>query len=169
MRGRTITTPSTRSTENAAGVVRGTFRAAASAAPVSTDRGAILALFLAVGSIILVMPTRSALAWGAEGHAVVADIAEAHLTEVARRQVRALLDVEGKTNLDQIASWADMVRLQRRDTGPWHYVDIPLAADRYDRARDCGDGQCVVAKIDEFESRHARARRSVEMDRAFRR
>jgi hypothetical protein len=125
-----------------------------SAAPVSRDRGAIVRAFagvLAVGAIFSMLPMRPALAWGAEGHAVVADIAEGHLTDAARKQVRALLDVEGKTNLDQIASWADMVRLQRRNTGPWHYVDIPLDADRYDRARDCVDGECVVAKIDEFE------------------
>ena len=107
--------------------------------------------WLAFGAFVIVLPLTPALAWGVEGHAVVADIAEARLTESARRQVHALLDADGKTSLDQIASWADMVRMQRRDTGPWHYVDIPLEADRYDPARDCPDGQCVVAKIADFQ------------------
>jgi hypothetical protein len=110
----------------------------------------IVSVTLAVGALVALTPASHALAWGAEGHAVVADIAEAHLTDAARLQVRALLEAEGKTNLDQVSSWADMVRLQRRETGPWHYVDIPLAADGYDPARDCAGGQCVVAKIDDF-------------------
>ena len=110
--------------------------------------------FWPIGFVTLAIATfcgTPAMAWGVEGHAVVADIAEAHLTDPARRQVRALLDADGKTSLDQISSWADMVRMQRRDTDPWHYVDIPLEADRYDPARDCPDGQCVVAKIADFE------------------
>ena len=106
--------------------------------------------FLAFGMAMVTIHGTPALAWGTEGHAVVADIAAAHLTDPARRQVRALLDADGKTSLDQVASWADMVRMQRQDTGPWHYVDIPLEADRYDPARDCPDGQCVVAKIADF-------------------
>jgi S1/P1 Nuclease len=112
--------------------------------------GLTASALLIVGVLVALTPASRALAWGAEGHAVVADIAEAHLTDAARLQVRALLDFEGKTNLDQISSWADIVRLQRRDTGPWHYVDIPLVADSYDPARDCPGGQCVVAKITDF-------------------
>ena len=72
----------------------------------------------ALGIVMAAFYGTPALAWGVEGHAVVADIADAHLTDPARRQVRALLDADGKTSLDQVASWADMVRMQRRDTGP---------------------------------------------------
>jgi hypothetical protein len=118
--------------------------------PTTLARATVAALGVAAGLTVLSWST-TALAWGVEGHAVVADIADAHLTDAARKQVRALLDADGKTSLDQVASWADMVRLQRRETGPWHYVDIPLDADHYEAARDCPSGQCVVAKIDDFE------------------
>ena len=46
------------------------------------------------------------------------------------------------------SNWADEIRDQRRDTGAWHYVDIPLTAQGYDPRRDCPDGDCVVAQID---------------------
>jgi hypothetical protein len=154
MRGRTPTTQSATSTERAAEAVRRPCRATASAGPVSRRQSISYGRFarvLAVVVLALAQSVQPAYAWGVEGHAVVADIAEAHLSDAARQQVRALLDVEGKTNLNQVASWADMIRLQRRDTSSWHYVDIPLDADRYDPARDCVGGQCVVVEIEEFE------------------
>ena len=57
------------------------------------------------------------------------------------------------------ASWADEIRDSRPETGAWHYVDIPLWAGSYDARRDCGDGNCVVAQIDDdlriLSNRHA--------------
>lgn len=102
-----------------------------------------------VASILLVAPT--ALAWGPEGHAIIADIAESHLTPAAKAHVGELLAMEGHVHLDEVASWADEVRQQRRETAPWHYVDIPLDAPGYDAARDCPGGNCVVATIIAFE------------------
>jgi hypothetical protein len=46
------------------------------------------------------------------------------------------------------ANWADEIRDQRRDTGAWHYVDIPLGAPGYDPRRDCPQAACVVAQIE---------------------
>ena len=63
-----------------------------------------------------------ALAWGPEGHAIVADIAEAHLTAAAQTQVTQLLGLENHNHLDQVSSWADAVRSERRETAPWHFV-----------------------------------------------
>lgn len=91
-----------------------------------------------------------ALAWGPEGHAIVADVAEAHLTPAAAAEVHQLLRLEGDQHLDDIASWADANRKQLKGTGSWHYVDIPLDATGYDAARDCRDDNCVVAKIVSF-------------------
>ena len=53
-------------------------------------------------------------------------------------------------SLQSIASWADQVRNQRRETGPWHYVDIPIDQPHLDMARDCPKGDCVLAKIEDF-------------------
>jgi hypothetical protein len=88
------------------------------------------------------------LAWGPEGHILVARIAEAQLTPAVRARVAEILG-PGKT-MESVASWADAVRNQRRETGPWHYIDIPIDKPHLDMARDCPKGDCVIAKIEQF-------------------
>jgi hypothetical protein len=99
-------------------------------------------------SVVLV--AGQAKAWGPEGHAIVAEIAEARLTDAARAQVVQLLNAEGHQHLDQVSSWADDYRETHRETAPWHFVDIPLSASGYDVSRDCAGGNCVVAQIQHF-------------------
>jgi hypothetical protein len=48
--------------------------------------------------------------WGREGHEVIAEIADAHLTDTVRAQVRDLLSIENHTSMDEVASWADEIR-----------------------------------------------------------
>ncbi|HEX5304855.1 MAG TPA: S1/P1 nuclease [Dyella sp.] len=91
-----------------------------------------------------------AQAWGPEGHAIVADIAQQHLDPAAAAQVQALLQLEGESRLDEISSWADDHRKEFPRTGGWHYVDIPLHADAYVPARDCARNNCVTAQISHF-------------------
>lgn len=102
---------------------------------------------LCAGLFGLVAP--SASSWGPEGHAIVADIAQAHLDSAAASEVASLLKLEGLDRLDQISSWADGNRKEFPNTGSWHYVDIPLKASGYDARRDCTQGDCVVARLDE--------------------
>lgn len=96
-----------------------------------------------------------ALAWGPNGHAIVADIAETRLTPEARTQVQTLLATEGLHSLDQIASWADNVGHLPKNKGglpetlPWHYVDVDVADTAYDQKRDCPDRLCVAEKLPE--------------------
>ena len=87
-----------------------------------------------------------ALAWGPPGHEVAALIAGQHLSGAARAEVGRLLG--GGAMLVHDSNWADEIRDRRRDTSPWHYVDIPLQARAYDPKRDCRDGDCVVAQIE---------------------
>jgi hypothetical protein len=89
-----------------------------------------------------------ALAWGPEGHRLVARLAEANLTPEAREQIRALL-LRDQT-LPSIASWADQVRNSRKETEPWHYVDIPISRPHLDMKRDCPKGNCIIGVIEEF-------------------
>jgi hypothetical protein len=98
--------------------------------------------FLAL--MALLAPSK-ALAWGAEGHEIVAAIALRELTPAARNEAGRLLG--GPVMMVHDASWADEIRDSRPETGAWHYVDIPLWAGSYDTSRDCGDGDCVVAQI----------------------
>lgn len=101
-------------------------------------------------SLIILTGTVHAWAWGSEGHRIVAEIAEQLLEPAAARQVRDLLAAENKTTLAEVSTWADQIRGQRRNTAPWHYVNIPITASGYDAARDCPRKDCVVAKIDQF-------------------
>ncbi len=91
-----------------------------------------------------------AFAWGAEGHRIVAEIAEQYLEPATARQVRDLLALDNVTTLADVANWADQIRPLRRDTAPWHFVDIPIGANGYDHTRDCPNDDCVVAKIEQF-------------------
>ncbi len=97
-----------------------------------------------------------ALAWGYEAHRIIAEIAEQFLTAETAHQVRELLAIENVTNLADVSTWADEIRTQHPETAPWHYVNIPInepAGDLrgYDPIRDCPRGDCIVAKIEQFE------------------
>jgi hypothetical protein len=97
-------------------------------------------------ALLVMLAPSPAWAWGPQGHEIVAQIALAELTPSARSHVARLLGAAAMMVHD--ANWADEVRDQRRDTGRWHYVDIPLEAAGYDARRDCRDQDCVVAQID---------------------
>jgi len=88
--------------------------------------------------------------WGPEGHDLIARIAEAQLTPDVHAKVQLILG-SGVT-MPSVASWADGIRRQRPETGPWHYIDIPIDKPRRDMARDCAKGDCVVQKIEDFEA-----------------
>lgn len=102
--------------------------------------------FLFASTMLFSGPAR---AWGPEGHAIVAEIAEARLTDAAKAQIAQLLsgDDSHAQHLDGVASWADAVRPTRPESAPWHFVDIPLDTDKYDASRDCGGDNCVVQAI----------------------
>jgi nuclease S1 len=59
----------------------------------------------------------------------------------------------GTDQLAKVATWADDIRPQRRETAPWHYVNIPSSAKNYDSQRDCPEGECVVEKLKQFSAK----------------
>jgi S1/P1 Nuclease len=89
-------------------------------------------LCAALTSLVLILNpcTAPAWAWGRTGHRVIAKLAERHLTERARAEIRALL--EPGESLAVASTWADEVRGRMWHTAPWHYVDVPLDEPRYD-------------------------------------
>jgi hypothetical protein len=99
-------------------------------------------------------------AWGPKGHAIIGDIAAAHLTPVAKANVQLLL---GNDTLASIASWADQIRKDRDESYDWHFVDIPKDAPGFSEERDCfrpqdkhKDAQtdhhnCAVDRIEMFQ------------------
>lgn len=89
-----------------------------------------------------------ALAWDATAHQTVAWIAQSRLTPQAKQIVERLLAQEPGSTLINITSWADEHRSSENTR--WHYVNFPRRNCHYQPARDCPDGECVIAKIDSF-------------------
>src|SRR5689334_4298989 len=75
-----------------------------------------------------------ALAWGQEGHAVIAEIAQHRLSQNAYDVIEQLLRSHLKlkppatVSLASVASWADDYRADHKETSNWHFIDIPLAS-----------------------------------------
>lgn len=103
-------------------------------------------------------------AWGCEGHQIVALIAMKHLQPQVVGQVNAILSAApvsaalhrycrnlGLPPIADAATWADDYRAEQPDTGPLHYVNIPLNAtrDKYDVAQMCQSG-CVIDAINKY-------------------
>ncbi|HEY1726212.1 MAG TPA: S1/P1 nuclease [Steroidobacteraceae bacterium] len=123
-----------------------------------------------------------ALAWGDEGHEVVALIAEHYLDPAARTHIEALLATDrsglvADTSMAGESVWADRYRDSDRDAGAeryqrtrrWHYVDLELGAP--DLSAACFGHEplpagvpaasgparsCVVDKIGQFADELAR-------------
>ena len=94
----------------------------------------------------------SAWAWGRLGHRVISRLAEQHLTDKSKAGIKALLDQGG--SIADASTWADTYRSQHRETGPWHYVDVPLDEPAYDSKWSADDPKkdCVVDKVHEFKA-----------------
>ena len=75
-------------------------------------------------AVFFIFGIAEASAWGVTGHRVVAEIAENHLTNRAKRKLKKLI---GKQKLAYWANWPDNVRNspEWKNTSTWHYVNIP--------------------------------------------
>lgn len=93
----------------------------------SSQPGAIVRSLLFIAMSVLVTNT---LAWGTEGHQVIAAIAQAQLTTKARSEVNRLLALEPGETLQSISTWPDEHR--GAATGSWHYVNFPRETCAYD-------------------------------------
>ena len=91
-----------------------------------------------------------AWAWGPQGHQIVGRIAELRLTPAARAAVEKLLGEGESISDDEVANWADHVRNLFPESGPWHYVDIPVGESKYSRSRDCKYSDCVIERVEKF-------------------
>jgi len=72
------------------------------------------------GILLWVLP---AFPWGSVGHKTVARIAEDNLSPTAMAKIKPLL--AGKT-LEEISIWPDIYKRNHSNTGPWHYINLPV-------------------------------------------
>lgn len=108
-----------------------------------------LTLCLALPLALVGLLPAPASAWGPAGHRIVALVAARHLDATPRAEVKRLL---GDETLADVANWADDVREEKKETAPWHYVNLPDNAAGFVRSRDCTDekGRCAVWAIEHF-------------------
>jgi len=105
----------------------------------------LLSTLLLVMTFILA--PSSGFGWGREGHHVIVILAMHYASPETAARVRELL---GSESLEEASVWADEYRRSHPETGPWHYIDIPLAEMTIDMERECPKGQCVIVKTEEF-------------------
>ena len=111
---------------------------------------AILFLWISAIATSVWLPS-AAWAWGNEGHRIIALIAADRLTPAARAAVSDLLGGDARRRMEEVSTWADKIRPDRPETGPWHYVNIKISTRGYNPASDCRGGDCVVAQVDKDE------------------
>ena len=73
--------------------------------------------------VFLTSATLQSFGWGQNGHRVVGQLAEWHLSKKARKNIEAIL---GHESLPMVANWMDEIRSDRKYnyTAPWHYLTV---------------------------------------------
>ena len=97
-------------------------------------------LFVTAAAAAIALIPSPALAWGKTGHRVVAAIADAQLSGLARAHIKEILG--SAESLDEAANWPDEMRsaptqFWQKAATPWHYVT--LNGVLYDHAPSEGD------------------------------
>jgi len=98
-------------------------------------------------TLVAMVSSSPALAWGKTGHRVVASIADGQLSGLARAHVKEIIGVE---SLDEAANWPDEMKSDpalfwQKTASPWHYVT--LDGITYDHAPPEGD---ALEALDRF-------------------
>ena len=91
-----------------------------------------------------------AFAWSAEGHRIVAHVADAALSPAARAEVERLLAGEADPTLPGVATWADELRESDPDglgkrSAKWHYINFDGRCG-FEPPRDCKGDNCIVTQ-----------------------
>ena len=105
-------------------------------------------------------------AWGVEGHAYVAGVAQTLLTTDGLAFVLKHLPANATGNMSKVASWADNILYSDTDpdykewqwSKPLHYVNTEDWVCHYNREKDCdwsGSRRCVDGAIQNFTKRLA--------------
>ena len=107
-------------------------------------------IIAAAAALACLMAPAPAAAWGSRAHRVVGLLAQDQLQPDAAAEVARLLAGQPEPTLAGVAYWADAEREAGTDLGErterWHYVNLPATCE-YAPARDCPDGDCVIAAV----------------------
>ena len=112
-------------------------------------------ILVAITAGVLALPV-PALAWGPDGHRIVASLAEVQLDDSTRSELTRLLAVSGDSTLADVSNWADDVRKDpaqkelSRQTSRMHFVNFNDANCEFIADSICKNGQCAVAAIGHY-------------------
>jgi nuclease S1 len=113
--------------------------------------------------LVVLAMSQPVFGWGAQGHRIVAQIAEARLKQTspatlekaqeflrANNNNRSCAPCDDARAFSAVANAPDDFRqielaLVTRD---WHFVNIDIDTPKYDEGRDCPNGDCVIRRID---------------------
>jgi hypothetical protein len=113
--------------------------------------------------LVVLAISQPVFGWGAQGHRIVAQIAEARLKQTSTATLDKALEFLRANNNNRSCAPCDDARafsavanapddfrqielaLVTRD---WHFVNIDIANPKYDEGRDCPNGDCVIRRID---------------------
>jgi hypothetical protein len=108
----------------------------------------LISTFVATFLLFHLFTVAPGFCWFDNGHRIVALIAQANLSEEARKQVEEILPQ--RMTLADAAVWPDHEGRTVRDFNPLHYVSIPETAAGYDQKRDCPERDCMVEALNWF-------------------
>jgi len=107
------------------------------------------------GIASLLVPN-TGLAWGREGHRIVARIAEKNLLPATREKLRQILGLTTSaglaTAMATAAIWPDRIDRGATGTGRWHFINVPIASP-FTVAGHCPNHECVIDRIEEMRHR----------------
>jgi hypothetical protein len=73
--------------------------------------------------LLLILLSLPAFPWGKVGHQTIAYIAEQNLDSLTLAKIKPLLSGE---SIEDVSIWADQYKTNHRNTGPWHYINLPV-------------------------------------------
>jgi hypothetical protein len=107
-----------------------------------------ICLFGTASFAIMSLCRLPAYGWGDKGHRTVAILADTHLTEQSREEVKKLLPTG--TTLADAAVWPDIEGRRMTELDRLHHVNIPDNAAGYNQERDCEARNCMVEGLKWF-------------------
>ncbi len=98
--------------------------------------------------ILFTFLTISVFGWGSNGHRIIGEIADRHMTKKARKNVRSIL---GNESIAISSNWADFIKSDTSYNylGPWHYVNIKqgLNAKEFENFMNTNTGVNAYSKL----------------------
>tara|TARA_Y100001960_G_C14692839_1_gene837362 strand:- start:178 stop:1038 length:861 start_codon:yes stop_codon:yes gene_type:complete len=100
-------------------------------------------------TMLTVLSSHKAIAWGQNGHRVIGEIADMHVTDKTKSALQPLL---AGSSLAQISTWPDEMRSSpehfwRKESGKWHYINIKDAKKMHQYVNTSIDSRDKVAHI----------------------